>query len=252
MIPRPSCCSLLIMVVVVLGEGTVAARSPRERAAELMRAGNVLYNEGRFVEALEQYRRAQVHYPSHKLDFNIGVTLAALGKAIEAAEHLEHFITRDHDQTPQMIGVARRKLVVLQERLSRVGVICDRSEAAVFVDGRQVGQTPMRGWVYLQPGTHRISVVAPGQRPFAQTIVLYPGDHPRVTVTLAPEAPVLVHRADAPRRPPSQPPPTPIYKRWWLWTLVGVVVAGATVGTVMGVSAARNDRLPHGTLGSIP
>jgi len=28
---------------------------------------------------------------------------------------------------------------------------------------------------------------------------------------------------------------TPVYKRWWFWTLIGVAAAGATVGTVMAV-----------------
>jgi hypothetical protein len=26
----------------------------------------------------------------------------------------------------------------------------------------------------------------------------------------------------------------PVYKKWWLWTIVGVVVTGAVVGGVMG------------------
>ncbi len=29
-------------------------------------------------------------------------------------------------------------------------------------------------------------------------------------------------------------PPTPVYKKWWLWTAVGAIVAGATVGIVVG------------------
>jgi tetratricopeptide (TPR) repeat protein len=39
---------------------------------------------------------------------------------------------------------------------------------------------------------------------------------------------------------------TPAYKRWWVWTLVGVVVAGAAVGTAVGVtqSGAAERKLP--------
>jgi tetratricopeptide (TPR) repeat protein len=41
---------------------------------------------------------------------------------------------------------------------------------------------------------------------------------------------------------PSQPPParTPIYKKWWLWTAVGVVAAGAAVGLGVGLSASSS------------
>jgi len=35
------------------------------------------------------------------------------------------------------------------------------------------------------------------------------------------------------------PKRTPIYKRWWFWTLIGAAVAGATAGTV--VAATRSD-----------
>jgi tetratricopeptide (TPR) repeat protein len=50
---------------------------------------------------------------------------------------------------------------------------------------------------------------------------------------------------------PSPPPPrAPLYKKWWLWTLVGAVAAGAAVGNGVGVSqsAPRFDAT-FGTVG---
>ncbi len=47
---------------------------------------------------------------------------------------------------------------------------------------------------------------------------------------------VLKARRDALNRPP------PIYKRWWFWTLIGVAMAGATVGTV--VATRPQDQQP--------
>jgi hypothetical protein len=32
----------------------------------------------------------------------------------------------------------------------------------------------------------------------------------------------------------------PVYKKWWLWTIVGVAVAGAGVGIGLGVSHASS------------
>ncbi len=42
----------------------------------------------------------------------------------------------------------------------------------------------------------------------------------------------------------------PVYKKWWLWTVVGVVAAGAAVGIGVGVtqSSSRFDA-PLGTVG---
>jgi tetratricopeptide (TPR) repeat protein len=59
----------------------------------------------------------------------------------------------------------------------------------------------------------------------------------------------------APEETPAPPPPTPapapvvvtpapapvahtpVYKKWWLWTIVGVVAAGAAVGIAVGVTS---------------
>lgn len=39
----------------------------------------------------------------------------------------------------------------------------------------------------------------------------------------------------------SPPPPTPVYKRWWFWTAIGVVAAGAVAGGVAyGVTRPQN------------
>ena len=38
----------------------------------------------------------------------------------------------------------------------------------------------------------------------------------------------------------AQSRPQPVYKRWWLWTIVGVVVAGAAVGVGVGVGTQKS------------
>jgi tetratricopeptide (TPR) repeat protein len=56
-------------------------------------------------------------------------------------------------------------------------------------------------------------------------------------VTPAP-APPNVLTATAP------PPPahTPVYKKWWLWTIVGVAAAGAATGIALGVTMSDRTR----------
>ena len=43
--------------------------------------------------------------------------------------------------------------------------------------------------------------------------------------------------------------PQPLVRRWWLWTLVGVAVVGATVG--LGVVLTQPERAPAGSLGRV-
>lgn len=40
---------------------------------------------------------------------------------------------------------------------------------------------------------------------------------------------------------PSETPPTPLYRKPWLWAIVGVAVAGAAVGLGLGLAARRPD-----------
>lgn len=49
----------------------------------------------------------------------------------------------------------------------------------------------------------------------------------------------------APTNPSTEP--VPLYKRWWLWTLIGVGVAGGVAaGVAIGVTSSRNSAIPDG------
>jgi tetratricopeptide (TPR) repeat protein len=61
---------------------------------------------------------------------------------------------------------------------------------------------------------------------------------------LAPSPPPL---ALAPAR---STPDTPIYRRWWLWTAVGAVVAGAGVGLAVGLTRSSSPSAPSTTFGT--
>jgi len=223
---------------------STALADPRQQATELMGAGNALYRAGDYKGALEQYRRARGLLPSHRLDFNIGVTLAKLGRDAEAAGVLEGFL-RDVAEVaePEMAARARLTLTELQARVGRIGIVCSVAGAEVFVDGSLVGRTPVPGWIYVRPARHALLVRAPGHRDFTLSLVLYPGDHPRVTVSLFRPA-----AAAAPDDRPRPPPSVPVYKRWWFWTAIGaVVIGGAVAGGVAGYHYTRP--VPSGELG---
>ena len=143
--------------------------------------------------------------------------------------------------------------------------------AQVFVDGKPAGGVPYEGEVSV--GKRVIEIRKDGFAGYKQVLQVGAGNDYNVSATLkkgssAPpamsnEIPLV---AVAPRRtkpapqtaelaleapPPSgpktplglQPPPaqadtnvssgTPVYQKWWFWTVAGVVVAGAVVGVVV-------------------
>ena len=56
----------------------------------------------------------------------------------------------------------------------------------------------------------------------------------------------LPPRALAAEPAPTTATATPLYKRWWLWTIVGgVVAAGAVTGAVLGTRAAATPEYPN-------
>jgi tetratricopeptide (TPR) repeat protein len=53
------------------------------------------------------------------------------------------------------------------------------------------------------------------------------------SIATTPTVPLVVSAA------PPPPPGKPLYRRWWVWTIAGVVVAGAATGIAVGVTQSR-------------
>jgi len=246
-------CRALLVLLLAVPPVMADQPSAREQARALLRAGNQLHDRGDYVGALQRYREARALFPTFKIDFNIGVTLEAMGRAIEAAEQFERFLARASTiADSSIVSSARQRLAALRSRLASVSVRCSVRGAMIAVNGGDIGEAPFDGRVYLRPGTHRVAVRAERYLRFERELFLEAGDH-RVVVA--------VLRSDVAARPPRDPAaatprrsrgrPTPVYKRWWFWTLVGAVVAGGVVGGV--VAGTRGDgRVPSGELGTIP
>lgn len=87
--------------------------------------------------------------------------------------------------------------------------------------------------VDLRGGGTTVASLTPQPTPVAT-----PKPDPKVAVAPTPRA---ITPAPVPvDMPPTKPAPTPIYKKWWFWTIVGVVVAGAVVGVVVATSSSSS------------
>lgn len=62
---------------------------------------------------------------------------------------------------------------------------------------------------------------------------------PTGTMAPAPDAAADAARAATTPAPTSPEPATPVYKKWWLWTIVGVAVVGAGAGVGLGLGLNR-------------
>jgi len=100
------------------------------------------------------------------------------------------------------------------------GILAIRSTppaTSVLVDGRGLGGTPLE--TSLLPGSHALLLSRDGYRDLATHAVVERGVRRELDFHL--------------EKTPS------VLTRWWFWTIVGVVVAGAVAGTVTAVTCAQ-------------
>jgi hypothetical protein len=108
----------------------------------------------------------------------------------------------------------------------------DQPGAAIFLDGEQVGTSPLEPLPEVEGGARELLVSLEGFLDFEQTVEVEAGGETVVHVTLTPRPP-----EEAPL--PAQAPP--VWRRWWFWTAIGAVVVGAGLGIGLGVGLAEPD-----------
>jgi hypothetical protein len=100
------------------------------------------------------------------------------------------------------------------------GIVTVRSSLAgakVACDGKAEGTVPTE--VVVAPGTHQFELTLDGYRPARTSVVVAAGERRSIDLGLEAEAPIT--------------------KKWWFWTGLGVLAAGATV-VVIALSTERS------------
>ncbi|WP_437752430.1 hypothetical protein [Sorangium sp. So ce1389] len=129
---------------------------------------------------------------------------------------------------------ARRHVGALEVRASEPG-------AAVLVDGRQVGVSPLKLPVFVAPGPHRVGAQLAGAQVEVQAAVDAGGERTvwlvlRRAGSEAPAAPRASKAADLPGAAPPLSTRGPAL-RWW--TVGALAATSAALGVVGGVSVAE-------------
>jgi hypothetical protein len=243
-----------IVLLALLAQASTPAPDPQAKATaqSLLNEGSRLYGEGDYASALEKFSAAYAAYPSPKLMFNIGQTNRDLGRPVEALRAFEKFLVDALDASPETTADARKSLAELREKLGRIVIDCQTADAAVSIDGKSVGMTPLPEPFWATPGRHQVTANHAHATAVIESVDVSVGGLHTVTLQLRPVVdPVAAAAAAAimPSAPTAQPLaetttpdltsiPTapaesasgqPLYKKWWVWTGVGAIVVGGTV-----------------------
>jgi hypothetical protein len=250
--------SLLALLLGLCAPTRLAAQSGGSQDAGRDASARALFEEGvSFVEhadwprAEDRFRRALALRDSPVIAFNLASTLSEQGKLVEASELLRK-LQRDPGLDQGLHKSASDLHAQIMPRIARVRVHVENAAAgdAVQLDGAPLLDAQLNVEIPIDPGSHELQLQRDGASVVSEPFELAEGGTRDVSIT-APAA--LSPRAVAASQPVTAPAPAaaatqpadhagPITSKWWFWTGLAVVVAGAAV--TVAVVASGGDPAP--------
>lgn len=201
----------------------------RAAARDLFKQGDELQRASRFAEALDKFQRAQQVFSAPTNQLRIAECEAALGRLVESTEAFRSVMrTPLAPGSPQAFQVAidqaKVELEQVEPRVPRLVVQVQPSNPPSMqlqLDGQSVSSALVGEPIPLDPGSHRIAVVAAGYAGAEQSIVLKERETRSVLLSLKlaagsvtplpPSPPPLPTAAPQPtaHAPGETPPPPP-------------------------------------------
>jgi tetratricopeptide (TPR) repeat protein len=192
-------------------------------AKGLERAGQSDY-EG----ALREFTEAYALSPHFAVLYNVGQSQIALGRPLEAVETLSRYLREGQEQVPSDRRVqVEAQVQLLQFLFAELTITTDRPGALIFIDGREVGRTPLYQSVRLAAGTHTVSAVVQGMAPMVRTVTIAHGERQVLNLEV-PASPTVAATAAGER------PATPI----------APLTSGGLAPTGSGPDGARGSSVP--------
>lgn len=196
------------------------------------------HERGSYQEARAHFQRAHALHPNARTLRGLGKVEFELRNYGEAVRHLEQALSASVRPLDGDLRIETEKLLK-RARLyvGEVHVDFVPPHATVLVDGVLAARGP-KTTLSLSVGDHVLEFRAQGRLSERRSITIRGGERSVIEVVL-PAVPVeQVAEQPAPLAPSSHDDRTPLRKKWWLWTAVGVVAAGAAAGIAV---AARPD-----------
>ena len=216
--------ALALACAPALGGGDDPAKLARARA--LYEEGMKHYDLGRFSEAMEEFQQGYMNKPDPAFLFNVAQCRRQLGQWKEAAYAYRRYLGQAPEATNRkevegFIASAEEEIRRKEASVQPMGVIAPRE--AHPPAAAPVEQPPVAKPAVEQPAAPRVEEKRAVEKPAVAPVVEQPVAEP----------------------PDATAAPTPIYKKWWLWTAVGVAaVVGVGVGVGVGYALPNDAAFP--------
>ena len=199
-----------------------------------------------YVEALTRAERAG--YPPEKLApilGELGACEAALGKHLDAAEHLHRGLKYTEALSREQEARFRQAQKKVEREVVMVFISVEPSDAEVLIDGHPIGARRTSHVAYVEPGRHKVRARLAGHTDDTLEFSNKKGTMVNMSLRLTPEPKPSIAAAPAPRAPllvlvpPASDVPAWVPAAGFITAGVGVAAGiGFTVGGVV-----MNDRL---------
>jgi len=158
-----------------------------QKATDHFRRGVTLYEEEDYAAAAFEFERAYAARPDYRLQYNIGVTALELKDYASARAALSRYL----EDGGAEIDAARKaqveeQLRTLAMRVGSVAVTSSRDGVRVWVDGTEVGVTPLDEPLVLNLGLRHIVVKDGGTEIWAKDVEVAGGSATTLEVVLEP------------------------------------------------------------------
>jgi len=225
---------LTILLVLLALCAPLTAHAGDKRAASVhFQKGRALYDLASWAEALDEFRAGYEAYPLPAFYVNIGQCLRKLDRVDEAAEAFRHFL----DTNP----TDARLRVEVEEAYAEVKADLDRR--AEVNDKRKHDEESARQSLLDSIAREQRAQAREQKAATPREADLNMRPSPIVASNIASSTNNEIHHDAAPAKARKN-------SRWWVWTIVGVVAAGAVAGGVAGVVIGTQPVQPHaGSLG---
>ena len=231
---RPTCRIAVVgLVLVLVAACSVARAAPPGRAAEARRhfeRGNALYQQGRYDEAVAELQAGYAIDPRPDFLYAIGQAERKRGDCKAAIRYYQQYV--DTGQSPQRTVAVLVQIDRCKQELA-AGPVTPPPKAPGATAEPSRPSSPPPSW----------------SPPSSSPVPSEPAPPPAVATPEPPAASTPSPAAPAPRTAARDT--QPVYKRWWLWTVVGVAAAGAAVGLGVGLTQHPfNSTLPDLVVGN--
>ncbi len=171
----------LLLATLLAGGGVAAADDFTRIYAE----GTELAQKQDWSGAADRFRRALAIKATPTVYFNLAQAEQHLKRLLEAKQHFER--ARDEAQragSRDLAQLAGEALAAVTASIPRIvlQIPADAEDVKIGLDGRRVARDP--SGIPVNPGRHRITVLAARQPPFERALTLDAGDRVEVPIAL--------------------------------------------------------------------